>query len=136
VSLARNGLSGGLPPSWARLSRLIRLDASFNSLEGPLPPEWGPGLGALAFLNLRANSLGGGGASAGLPPAWAALSSLTVLYLDGNRLQYGLPPDWASGQARLTELSLADNRLAGVVPPEWGAAYPSLRRGARARPPS
>lgn len=59
--LSNNGFTGPLPPEWAALGSLARLDASGNYLSGGLPDPW-HALAGLRELQLASNNLGVRGA--------------------------------------------------------------------------
>ena len=40
LDLSRNNLSGGLPPSFAGMSKMKELYLSRNRLSGTIPPNW------------------------------------------------------------------------------------------------
>ena len=55
-TLARNVLTGSLPPEWSAMSALSSLDASSNYLGGSLPDSWRD-LASLQSLQLANNNL-------------------------------------------------------------------------------
>jgi hypothetical protein len=56
-TVAKNALTGSLPPEWGALTSLSTLDASANYLSGALPKAW-TGMAALKDLRLDSNNLG------------------------------------------------------------------------------
>ncbi|EQC32753.1 hypothetical protein SDRG_09725 [Saprolegnia diclina VS20] len=85
LRLANNGLTGYLPPTFARLSALEELDVSSNALTQSVPATLGR-LGALRVLRLDQNALTGV-----VPPSLSTLSLLEVLRLEGNAFSAPLP---------------------------------------------
>lgn len=81
LALARNGLSGVLPPEFAELTHLETLFLDFNELSGPVPPEFGQ-LASLRELGLNGNrSLTGP-----LPSSLTSLSELDALVAGDTEL--------------------------------------------------
>ncbi|KAK7198864.1 Leucine rich repeat protein [Novymonas esmeraldas] len=113
------GVSGPLPESWGRLTRVTEMDLSGNRLSGTLPVAW-RGLTALTSLALHDNTLDGG-----LPAEWEALVAMDTLLLHRNALTGPLPPSW-SALAALWSLDLSGNQLDGSLPMSWG--YLSMLR--------
>ena len=114
VSLAWQGLEGGIPAEFARLTELESLDLSHNRLHGSIPA-------ALAFLtdlerlDLSHNQLNGA-----IPGELGALADMETLDLAGNRLSGGIPRALA-GLTDLEVLDLRYNELGGTIPSELGA---------------
>ena len=73
LSLARNYLSGPIPPELGNLASLERLSLARNYLSGPIPPELG-NLASLERLSLARNDLSGP-----IPPELGNLASLELL---------------------------------------------------------
>ncbi|CAI7781127.1 unnamed protein product, partial [Closterium sp. NIES-54] len=143
LRISGNVLSGGLSPSLLCLSHLVALDLSSNRhLSGSIPPALFA-LPSLRELSLHGNNLtgevlpttsaattagapalspsleildvGGNDLSRSIPPQVSALTGLTRLALDHNRLDGSLP--WEIGTLwRLTDLQLQGNALRGDVP--------------------
>lgn len=113
LTLARLGLSGGIPPELARLTQLSRLDLRQNSFGGGIPPELGT-LAELRVLNLGWNHLTGT-----IPAELAELTKLQELDLEQNRLTGTVPPEFGS-LTRLGLVSLRGNQLTGCIPPAIG----------------
>lgn len=105
-------LSGTLPASWARLTRMERLRLESNSLAGTLPVEW-RGMTSLAKLRLDNNKLSGTLPSSFLP------ENLVVLHLNGNGFSGTFPTIWST-LAPLSVLLLHDNQLTGSIGPSRG----------------
>ena len=113
IDLARNNLSGPIPPELGELANLTSLSLVPNNLSGPIPPE----LGELA--NLTSLSLGPNNLSGPIPPELGELANLASLSLVGNNLSGPIPPEFG-GLANLASLSLGGNNLSGPIPPEFG----------------
>jgi Leucine-rich repeat (LRR) protein len=119
ISLGSNSLTGTLPASWARLSKLRSIGLSSNSLTGTVPRQWSE-LASLSTLDLASNSLSGT-----LPTMWSELTSITGLYLHNNAFSGPLPYAWADMPA-LGYLSAHSNQLSGTLPSRW-SAMPSMK---------
>ena len=113
VDLQYNALSGSIPPELGDLADLERLHLGENELAGPIPPELGD-LADLWWLDLRENELTGN-----IPPEFGDLADLLVLDLRENELAGPLPPELGD-LADLERLHLGENELAGPIPPEFG----------------
>ncbi|CAM9791854.1 unnamed protein product [Chrysoparadoxa australica] len=111
LELARNGLSGAIPPSLGKLENLTHLCLNENTLEGPIPSQLGC-LAKLENLSLYTNKLFGP-----IPSELGNLSCLTVLNLWNSNLSGRIPAKL--GQlARLAQLDLSFNDLEGPIPLE------------------
>lgn len=108
LKLPGNGLSGGLPPSIANLTKLQNLVLSGNSLSGVLPPTIGS-MPSLIELDLTGNVL------SGPIPASIAGPRMTTLSLSRNRLTGSIPVELGSAP-RLNYLYLNGNELTGTIP--------------------
>ncbi|KAG6400276.1 hypothetical protein SASPL_137101 [Salvia splendens] len=73
-------LKGSIPSTFASLTKLIRVDLSYNSLAGSLPSASFEGLSNLVHLNLLGNSFSGN-----IPQSLFALPSLLELILSYNQ---------------------------------------------------
>ena len=109
LQLARDGLTGSIPPELGSLTELTSLDLSGNTLTGGIPPDLG-GLTELERLFLYGNRLSGE-----IPSELGGLASLTRLYLQDNQLSGGIPPE-LGGLTDLFHLWLYGNRLSGTIP--------------------
>uniref|UniRef100_A0A383VU45 Uncharacterized protein n=1 Tax=Tetradesmus obliquus TaxID=3088 RepID=A0A383VU45_TETOB len=109
------------------------IDLSGNRLIGPIPPSWA-GMANLAKLNLRGNKLTGP-----LPSFFGDMPYLTELMLSTNQFTGNLPANWANmgsamrgatGVAELGFLSMilqfAENQISGSVPASWANMDPKL----------
>lgn len=65
--MARNNLTGTLPPSWGDMPRLERLDVSYNRIAGTVPEAWAKMFPHARSLFLTRNRLRGS-----LPAKWGA----------------------------------------------------------------
>ena len=137
LQLARNNMSGPIPPDLGGLTGLTVMDFESNGLTGPLPPElgnltnlkvlrlWGndfagpipPELGGLASLEHL--SFGGKGLSGPLPPRLGELASLRELWVWSRELTGRIPPQLGNA-ASLRALLLWGGGLSGPIPPELG----------------
>ena len=113
LNLPYNNLTGIIPPSLGRLSRLEELLLYNNSLMGQIPPELG-NLGQLKSLGFRSNGLTGS-----IPHELGNLQQLKELNLSFNPLTGPIPPKLGS-LTQLTYLNLAGASLTGPIPPEFG----------------
>ncbi|XP_042017754.1 receptor-like protein 37 [Salvia splendens] len=73
-------VNGSIPSTFASLTKLIRVDLSYNSLAGSLPSASFEGLSNLVHLNLLGNSFSGN-----IPQSLFALPSLLELILSYNQ---------------------------------------------------
>lgn len=108
---AMPGLTGPIPPSFAKLDRLYLLDISDTSISGPVPAF-------LSSTNLSALILSDNKLSGPIPPALSSLSYLRYLDLSGNRLTGTIPPGLLHGEFRF--LLLSNNQLTGEIPQSYG----------------
>ena len=84
LNLPEAGLTGRIPPSLGRLSRLEGLALNGNQLTGPIPPEIA-NIPGLRHIHLEHNRLTGA-----VPPEMATIPDLW-LDLSGNRLEGCIP---------------------------------------------
>ena len=113
IDLARNNLSGPIPPELGELANLTSLSLGGNNLSGPIPPELG-GLANLTSLSLVGNNLSGP-----IPPELGEFANLASLSLGGNNLSGPIPPE-LGGLSSLKTLDLWNSELTGPIPPELG----------------
>ena len=113
LTLRSNLLVGKIPPELGRLTKVERLDFSYNlHLEGPIPPEFFD-LPELRDLILTRTSMGG------LPPEIGRLAEMRYLSLRSAGLTGTIPPEL--GQLTdLEYLNLGYNYLFGEIPAELG----------------
>ncbi|KAK7199491.1 Leucine rich repeat N-terminal domain/Leucine rich repeat/Leucine Rich repeat [Novymonas esmeraldas] len=112
-----SSLSGTLPASWGRLTRLREVQLAGNALTGPLPADWGS-LTALRRVNVAENTLSGT-----LPTEWGSLQLLSVLDVSVNKLTGPIPETWGS-MSSLNTLTLNSNQLTGAIPTAVGDMWP------------
>nr|XP_010943596.1 polygalacturonase inhibitor 1-like [Elaeis guineensis] len=105
------GLTGPIPPSFAKLSSLELLQISDTSISGPVPAF-------LSSTNLSALILSNNKLSGPIPSALSSLSNLRYFDLSGNRLTGSIPPGLLHGEFRF--LILSNNQLTGKIPPSYG----------------
>ncbi|OAY84298.1 putative LRR receptor-like serine/threonine-protein kinase IRK [Ananas comosus] len=141
LSLARNGFSGALNPSLARIKTLAAVDLSGNALSGPIPAELFAQCRALRALSLADNALTGA-----VPASVGGCSALVSLNISSNRLRGSIPssiwslynlksldlsfnsfsdelPAGIGKLYKLRTLNLRGNRLSGPVPADIGSCY-------------
>ena len=112
--LAKNNLSGSLPPADALPTNLTLLDLSYNRLSGSLPSTLPANL---AVLNVSNNNLIGT-----LPSNWSTVQSLAEVRLDQNAFTGKIPAEWSAwGQSSKNslQLSLVNANLHGTMPQKW-----------------
>ena len=107
LSLARNRLTGAIPPELGNLAGLQWLSLTRNRLTGGIPPGLS-GLSQLQELWLSDNQLSGT-----IPPELGQLVHLQYLWLAGNRLTGAIP----NNLQQLSELTTLDVRDTQVCVP-------------------
>ena len=117
LELHHNKLSGSIPGSLGRLSRLTRLNLRSNDLSGSMPGSLGR-LSRLTYLNLHSNNLSGV-----IPDLRNTM--LQELYLANNHDDTvagsgltGQVPAWLNGMTNMRELWLWGK------PSEWHDSRP------------
>ncbi len=129
----RNQLTGTIPPSMGRLSRLVTLDLSGNSLTGRIP-SYLVNPSGLATVDLSGNDL------EGRIPSSFSRRDFASLDLSGNELSGNIPTLRVLGTLDLSDnqltggigalggsmgptmlLDLSNNELTGPIPDTWGA---------------
>uniref|UniRef100_A0A0E0JUN5 non-specific serine/threonine protein kinase n=1 Tax=Oryza punctata TaxID=4537 RepID=A0A0E0JUN5_ORYPU len=83
--LARNNLTGGVPPALGALTRVHVVDLSWNSLSGQIPPELS-GMSSIESLDMSHNALSGA-----IPPSLTRLSFLSHFDVAYNNLSGEVP---------------------------------------------
>ena len=83
--IARDKLTGTLPPDLGGLDELRALELDWNYLSGSIPPELG------SLTNLRSLVLINNYLSGSIPPELGNLTNLSTLYLWGNRFTGCIP---------------------------------------------
>ncbi|XP_042756125.1 receptor-like protein 13 isoform X2 [Lactuca sativa] len=136
LNFSMNALTGVIPSSIGKFSKLLALDLSDNKLSGEVPSGLFTKISTLMILKLSRNKLHGEVLSVNL--SWGILNSV---YLDSNHftgkfgnksskenfdsltsldisnnLFTGMIPDWISNMSRLTELVVRNNSFEGRFP--------------------
>ncbi|MBL7994178.1 fibronectin type III domain-containing protein [bacterium] len=124
INLYNNNLTGRMPAAIGNLDSLESLDLSYNKLNGTIPDQI-TNLKALSHLNLYGQTYVDyqiGGLTGSIPVNIGQMTSLELLYLQGNKLTGSIPAGLGN-LSRLTSLSLASNQLTGAIPIEiWNLA--------------
>ncbi|MBA0614547.1 hypothetical protein Godav_014835, partial [Gossypium davidsonii] len=114
IYLYHNYLTGQLPQSLGKLSRLKELNLSGNSFEGSIPLDWG-NLKSLKQLDLSNNQILGP-----IPSTLGNLTNLKMLNLSKNQIS-GPIPSTLGKLTNLKQLDLSFNQITGVIPPTLGS---------------
>ncbi|BBN11198.1 hypothetical protein MPTK1_5g09910 [Marchantia polymorpha subsp. ruderalis] len=111
LQLDNNKLSGSIPAQIGNLVNLVYLSLNNNSLSGPMPASLGR-LTNLGFLDLSTNYL------TRVTPELGKLVKLTNLLLNSNKLQGSLPQAIATAGSQGDGLffNVSDNILSGAIP--------------------
>ena len=104
VALDSLRLTGGVPASLGKCTKLKKLFLYENQLEGPIPDELGQ-CGALEWLQLQKNQLTGG-----VPASLGKCAKLKKLLLWGNQLEGAVPATELAELTALEYLDLEDNQ--------------------------
>nr|ACD01043.1 polygalacturonase-inhibiting protein [Knorringia sibirica] len=108
-------ITGPIPASIAKLSRLESLTLDYNSLTGPIP-EYLHTLKKLNYINLSFNKLSGS-----TPASLPLTPSLDYLRLDHNMLTGSIPDTIGSiKNGEIYGLYLSYNQLTGTIPNALG----------------
>ena len=113
VDLDSLGLTGGMPASLGKCTKLKSLYLHANQLNGPIPDEIGQ-CGELEMLQLQMNQLAGS-----VPASLGKCAKLKTLQLYKNEFD-GPIPDELGQCGELESLGLAMNKLTGGVPASLG----------------
>ena len=103
IALNSLGLTGGVPASLGKCTKLKKLFLYENQLEGPIPEELGQ-CGVLELLYLRDNQLTGG-----VPASLCKCANLKELLLQTNQLEGAVPATALAALTGLTQLALQEN---------------------------
>ncbi|KAL0375460.1 UNVERIFIED_CONTAM: Leucine-rich repeat receptor-like protein kinase PXC2 [Sesamum radiatum] len=109
ISLAKNNLTGSIPPSLSSCSNLERLNFSSNRLSGEFP-DWIGELRSLEFLDLSGNNFSGRVAT-----TVGSLQSLKEVNLSSNRFVGSLPESFGNC-VNLKVLDVGQNLFSGNLP--------------------
>ncbi|XP_074266502.1 uncharacterized protein LOC141589777 [Silene latifolia] len=113
LELEGNKLSGKIPASLGRLTKLVVLNLNSNEFLGEIPSEIGQ-LQLLEQLSLSKNHLTGN-----VPKSISQLTNLRDVDLSGNILTGKIPAEVANCTA-LSSLNLSRNSFSGQIPDELG----------------
>ncbi|CAK9160225.1 unnamed protein product [Ilex paraguariensis] len=111
IALKAQNFSGGVPPEFARLRHLERLDLSRNYLNGSIPPQW-------ATMRLVELSFMGNRLSGPFPKVLTRITTLTNLSIEGNNFSGPIPPEIGK-LVNLQKLVLSSNDFTGKLPAEF-----------------
>ncbi|KAK2990892.1 hypothetical protein RJ640_006081 [Escallonia rubra] len=124
--ITTNNISGKIPSSIGNITRLSYLDAAENMLEGSIPAELGPLPSQVGNLkNLGALSISGNKLIGEIPSALGSCQVLENLDLHGNFFEGAIPSslDQLKG---IQQLDLSQNNLSGQIP-EFLGKLPLMR---------
>ncbi|XP_050944114.1 probable leucine-rich repeat receptor-like serine/threonine-protein kinase At3g14840 isoform X1 [Cucumis melo] len=108
LDLARNYLSGSIPPEWG-LTKLVNLSVLGNQLTGPIPKEIG-NISTLKELVLEVNQFSGS-----LPQELGNLKNLKRLLVSSNKFTGELPSSLGK-ITTMTDFRISDNHFTGSIP--------------------
>ncbi|KAJ0746004.1 putative leucine-rich repeat-containing, plant-type, leucine-rich repeat domain superfamily [Helianthus annuus] len=103
-------LTGQIPATITKLTRLKTLTISWTNLSGPIPSFLSQ-LKTLTTLDLSYNNFNGS-----IPPELATLPNLESLHLDRNELTGPIPDSFGNFTGKVPAIYLSHNLLSGTVP--------------------
>lgn len=108
-------ITGPIPPSIAKLTRLTFLDLSWLNISGPIP-DFFSGFKDLIILDLSFNSLSGS-----IPSSLSLLPNVDGIRLDRNMLTGPIPESFGKFIGKVPEIWLSHNQLSGKIPASLGS---------------
>jgi len=108
-SLAKNRLTGFIPPSLGNVKPMLMLNLSYNNFQGNIPVEFG-NFRQLTTLDLSSNRLNGE-----IPESMGQFQQIYTIRLDQNVLKGNIPITF-SNLKNLSMLNLSHNNLSGPIP--------------------
>ncbi|KVI12071.1 polygalacturonase inhibitor-like [Cynara cardunculus var. scolymus] len=109
-----SNLTGQIPFTITKLTRLKNLTVSWTNLSGPIPSFLSQ-LKNLTLLDLSFNNFSGA-----IPPELATLPKLQTLHLDRNKLTGSIPESFGTFTGKGPAVYLSHNLLNGTVPKSLG----------------
>jgi Leucine-rich repeat (LRR) protein len=117
------GLNGTVHDSLWTLAKLQELALNGCRFRGEIGAAPVDSLQSLAVFDISKNRGGDrAGFSGALPTVLAAIPTLEVVGLGGNRFEGTIPPEYAASLPALSEMDLSDNQLTGSLLEDWGAS--------------
>ncbi|KAL9270474.1 Polygalacturonase inhibitor-like protein [Drosera capensis] len=108
-------ISGPIPSTISKLTKLQQLRLAFLNLTGAIPPIF-DNLKELNFIELSSNALTGS-----IPSSIGNLTKLNAVRLDHNLLTGRIPDSFGSFSGIIPQLFLSNNLLQGLVPATLGS---------------
>lgn len=109
---------GYIPEEIKYLTRLRDFGASYSGLGGTLPDGFGRCINLETLVVAYTQDYSGGEITGELPVRWCALSKLSQIVLDYNKLEGGLPLEYAN-MSSLLNFIVSGNNLSGTLPAVW-----------------
>ncbi|CAJ1032873.1 hypothetical protein, conserved, partial [Leishmania shawi] len=113
-------ITGTLPSSWGKLSKVRLINLAYTSISGTLPASWA------SMSSLKSLALSSTGISGTLPAAWGSMPALEVLTLSTTQITGTLPEEWST-MPSVQRIHIQRGKLYGPFPASW-AQMPSLER--------
>ncbi|KAL2483126.1 Polygalacturonase inhibitor 1 [Forsythia ovata] len=107
-------LTGNIPASIIKLTKLKRLTVSWTNISGPIPSFLSQ-LENLTSLDLSFNNFSGS-----IPSSLSQLRNLDGIRLDRNKLTGSIPESLGNMNPSFQYLYLSHNELSGTIPRGWG----------------